>query len=284
MRAVRAMPKMQPHDESDLMRTAARVMPDLDTRRAPGLGGFNLTVLGLEVRRLLRNRRTMIFSIALPVVFFLIFGLNSQYANQRVGHGNVSAFIMISMALYGAILATTSGGAMVSIERAAGWSRQLRLTPLSPAAYVLTKMLTALVLGLGSVLAVYLVGIIVGKPAMPVYLWIVTGLCVWIGSLLFAAFGLFMGYLLPTENVMQILSFALVLFAFGGGLFIPLSQTGHLFQTIAKFTPLYGLNQLVHAPLTGDAPSVPAVVNVLVWLAIFTAGAMWRFRRDTARV
>ncbi len=266
------------------MSTTARRPPDLEIRRAPGLGGFNLTVLGLEVRRLLRNRRTMIFSIALPVVFFLIFGLNSSYANKPDGHGNTSAFIMISMALYGAILATTNGGAMVSIERAAGWSRQLRLTPLSPLAYVLIKMLTALVLGLASVLAVYVVGIIVGKPSMPVYLWIVTGLCVWIGSLLFAAFGLFMGYLLPTENVMQVLSFALVLFAFGGGLFIPLSQFSHALQAIAKFTPLYGLNQLVHAPLTGETPSVASVANVLVWLAIFTAGATWRFRRDTARV
>lgn len=266
------------------MSTAPTTEADLSSRRAPGMGGFNLTVLGLEVRRLLRNRRTVLFTMVLPVVFFLLFGLNSQYADQREGHGNVSAFIMISMALYGAILATTSGGAMVSIERAAGWSRQLRLTPLSPAAYIAIKMLTAMVLGLSSVTAVYLVGILVGKPSMPVYLWVLTGLSVWIGSLVFAAFGLFMGYLLPTENVMQILSFALMLFAFGGGLFIPLDQLPHLLQTLAKFTPLYGLNQLVHAPLEGTGVSVASVINVLVWLAVFTGGAVWRFRRDTDRV
>ena len=258
--------------------------PDLSARRAPGMGGFNLTVLGLEVRRLLRNRRTIIFTIVSPVIFFLAFGLNSAYANEQAGRGNVSAFIMISLALYGAVLATTSGGAMVSIERAAGWSRQLRLTPLSPAAYIAIKMLTALVLGLAAVIAVYVVGGIVGKPSMPVYLWIVTALCVWIGSLLFAAFGLWMGYLLATENVMQILSFALVLFAFGGGLFIPLSQFPHVIGTIAEFTPLYGLNQLVHAPLTGDSVQLSWVANLLVWLAIFAAGAMWQFRKDTARV
>ena len=258
--------------------------PDLSTRRAPGLGGFNLTVLGLEVRRLLRNRRTLIFTMVSPVVFFLAFGLNSAYANDKIGHGNVSAFVMISLALYGAVLATTAGGAMVSIERAAGWSRQLRLTPLSPPAYIAIKMLTALVLGLGSVTAVYVVGGIVGKPSMPVYLWVVTALCVWIGSLLFAAFGLFMGYLLATENVMQILSFALVLFAFGGGLFIPLSQFPHVIRVIAEFTPLYGLNQLVHAPLTGDTVQLSWVANLLAWLAIFAGGAVWRFRKDTARV
>jgi ABC-2 type transport system permease protein len=191
---------------------------------------------------------------------------------------------MISMALYGAILATTSGGAMVSIERAAGWSRQLRLTPLAPAAYIAIKMLTALVLGLASVVAVYVVGMLTGKPSMPGYLWLVTGLCVWIGSLVFAAFGLFMGYLLPTENVMQILSFALLLFSFGGGLFIPLSQFPHVLQTIAEFTPLYGLNQLVHAPLLGVGVHVAWWVNAMVWLAIFSGGAIWRFRKDTARV
>ncbi|MGH2866060.1 MAG: hypothetical protein ACRDNK_00625 [Solirubrobacteraceae bacterium] len=84
-------------------------------------------------------------------------------------------------------------------------------------------------------------------------------------------------------DVVSPLSFALVLFAFGGGLFIPLSQYSQALRQIATFTPLYGLNQLVHAPLTGSTPSVGVVVNVLVWLVIFTIGATWRFRRDTAR-
>jgi ABC-2 type transport system permease protein len=266
------------------MSTPTRPLPDLSDRHSPPLGGFSFTVLRLEVRRLLRNRRTMLFTLIMPVFFFLIFGLNDDYATQNAGHGNVSAFIMISMALYGAVLATTSGGAMVSIERALGWSRQLRLTPLSPLAYVVTKMLTSMVLGLGSVVAVYAAGVISGKPSMAVHLWILTLLLVWAGSLVFAAFGLFMGYLLPTENVMQILSFALMLFAFGGGLFIPLSQMNETFQTVAKLSPLYGLNTIVHAPLTGESLGASPIVNVLVWLAVFVGGGVWRLKKDTARV
>ena len=76
------------------MSTGSMAPPDLATRRAPGLGGFNLTVLKLEIRRLLRNRRTVLFTMVLPVFFFLAFGLNSAYANQSAGptaHGNVSA-------------------------------------------------------------------------------------------------------------------------------------------------------------------------------------------------
>ncbi len=264
--------------------TTTAVPQELAGRRAPGLGGFNLTLLRLEIRRMLRNRRTLLFTMVTPVVLFLIFGLNREYASAADGRGNVAAAIMVSMALYGAVLATTAGGAMVSVERALGWSRQLRITPLRPVAYVAIKMATAMVLGAGSVAALYVVGALTNKASMPAGLWVVTGLCVWVGSLLFAAFGLFMGYLLPTENVMQILSFALLIFSFGGGLFIPLSQFPHALQTLAEYTPLYGLNGLVHAPLRGQGVQPGWVLNTLAWLVIFAGGAVWRFRQDTARV
>jgi ABC-2 type transport system permease protein len=257
---------------------------DLRSRRVPSMGGFTLTALKLEVRRLTRNRRTVIIAIVVPVVFFLLFGLNNQYANLRYGHGNVSAEVMISLALYGAVLATTFCGAMVSIERAQGWSRQLRLTPLSPVAYISIKILTALVLGLCSVIAVYVAGIVTHKPSMSVGLWIATGASVWIGSLLFAAFGLFLGYLLPAENVMQLIGVILALLSFAGGLFIPVSQYPHVIQEIAKWTPLYGLNELVHTPLLGNGVDWTWVVNVLAWLVIFAGGAVWRMQKDTARV
>jgi ABC-2 type transport system permease protein len=145
-------------------------------------------------------------------------------------------------------------------------------------------MLTAMVLGLASVVVVFVVGGLTGKPSMPMYLWIVSAACVWIGSLVFAAFGLFMGYLLPTENVMQFLGLGLALLSFAGGLFIPLSQFPQVLQDIAQWTPLYGLNQLVHAPLLGVGVEWAWAVNAVAWLVIFAGGAVWRFRKDTARV
>jgi ABC-2 type transport system permease protein len=254
-----------------------------DARRTPRLGGFNATLLRLELRRLIRNRRTVIFTLVMPVVFFLLFGLDDAYATEDAGNGNVAAFIMISMAVYGAMLATTSTGASVSIERSLGWSRQLRLTPLVPAAYIAVKLLMALVVAAASILAVFAAGILTHKAQMPTYLWLETGLIAWLGSLVFAAFGLFMGYVLPGENVMQILGPVLALLAFLGGLFVPLDP-GSVMEAIAKLTPMYGLNQLVHAPLTGDHVQATWVLNVLFWLAVFAVGAMSRFRADTARV
>ena len=150
-------------------------VPDLSGRRAPALGGFNLTALNLEIRRLRRNPRAIIITVIVPVIFFFAFGLNQTNTAGNYGHGNYAAWVLVSLALYGAIFSTTYTGAGVSIERAQGWSRQLRLTPLSPAAYIGMKVATALVLALVPITVVNVVGgILTHKASMPVYLWIVS--------------------------------------------------------------------------------------------------------------
>ena len=100
----------------------------------------------------------------------------------------------------------------------------------------------------------------------------------------FAAFGLFIGYLVPSENVMQLLGPALALLALMGGIFVPLDQLSDTLQDLAQYTPAYGVGALARAALIGDSVDLGAVANVVIWTAIFAAGAVWRFRRDTARV
>jgi ABC-2 type transport system permease protein len=258
-------------------------MTTLAARSLPRFGGFNLGMIRLELRRMMRNRRTVIFTFIMPAVFFLLFGTNASSRAESAGAGNVTGYIMVSMAVYGAMLATTSGGAMVSIERAAGWSRQLRLTPLKPLAYVAVKLVLAMIIGAASVAVSFTVGAFSGAK-LPTEAWLWCPLLAWVCALVFAAFGLFMGYLLPSENVMQILGPVLAVLSFAGGLFAPLDTFGHTFATIAKFTPVYGVGELARYPLVHDGSVWLAALNVIAWTAVFAAGAMWRFRRDTARV
>ena len=268
---------------STLVNDGVSVPRDRAERRVPPLGGLNATLARIELLRVLRNRRTMIFTAAMPSLFYLLFGVGQSYSSQSVGNGNVAAYVMISMAAYGAMIASTGGGAMVATERAQGWSRQLRLTPLSPVVYVGLKLVTAMLLGAVAVAIVFAIGAFTSAEMAGPALWAATGLIAWAGSTVFAAFGLFMGYLLPSENVMQIIGPAMAVLAFAGGLFVPL-QDGSVLEAIAQWTPMYGISQLAHAPLTGQPVHWTWVFNVLVWLAVFSAGAVWRFRKDTARV
>jgi ABC-2 type transport system permease protein len=253
------------------------------TRTVPPLGGFSPTFLRLEVRRMLRNKRAVIFTLVFPSMFFLLFGTDSSFRSDRAGHGNVTAYIMVSMAVYGAMIATTSGGAMVATERALGWSRQLRLTPLRPLAYVAIKVAVAMVMGLASIVAVFVVGHFAGAE-LPVGRLVLCGVLAWVCTLVFAAFGLFMGYLLPSENVMQILGPALALLSFAGGLFVPLDQMSDVFASVAKFTPAYGVGVIARSPFGEDGNIALAVVNIVAWAAVFVGGAAWRMGRDTQRV
>jgi len=254
-----------------------------DTRRIPPFGGFSPRFYVLELKRMLRNKRSMIFTLIMPSVFFLLFGSDAEYRTERAGHGNTTAYIMVSMAVYGAMIATTAGGAMVATERALGWSRQLRLTPLKPVAYVAIKVLVAMTMGALAILAVFIVGNLRGAD-LPLWRLVLCGAIGWGCTLVFAAFGLFMGYLLPSENVMQLLGPSLALLALAGGLFTPLHNFSQGFQDFAKFTPAYGVGVLSRAPFGSDGSVGLALLNIVVWAGLFVAGAAWRMSKDTKRV
>jgi len=268
--------------DSTTYAAGAAASVDPSTRRVPPLGGLNTTLVRIEMKRMLRNRRTIIFALVFPTAMFFVFGSGTG-GNQSVGVGNVSAYVMVSMALYGGALIAASTGAGVAVERALGWSRQLRLTPLHPTAYILVKAFVALVMGGVAILAVFAIGAVQGKPQMPTDVWVKCGLLTLACVMSFAALGVFVGYLVPGENVMQVLGPGLALLAFLGGLFIPISTYSPVVRDIAYWTPMYGVAEVARAPLTQELPWY-AVVNAVAWLAIFVVGAAWRMSKDTARV
>jgi ABC-2 type transport system permease protein len=264
-----------------MTRREADVVRSLEGRGVPPLGGFNLTFLAIEIRRLIRNRRTVLVTVVVPVILFLLFR-----ANRRLTAGALAIFgpatVMVGIAVYGAMLAATAGGARVTIERALGWSRQLRLTPLRPAAYIAIKLITAMLLGLVSVLVVFGMGAIDGVD-LPVGTWLVTGVLAWITALVFASFGLFLGYLLPSENAMQIIGPILGVFSLIGGLFVPLNLMPEAIQQIAPYTPTYGVVEIARFPLASGSFDPSWLVSVVGWTALFAGAAAILFRRDTRR-
>ncbi|GAB3558300.1 ABC transporter permease [Spelaeicoccus albus] len=270
------------------MSAIARNPVTLD-RKVPRFGGFNPTFLWIELRRKLRNRRTLIFTLIFPVGMYFVSGYPQRHApltHVPIDQGGLSiaAYIMVSMALYGAMMSATAAGGAVAVERSLGWSRQLRLTPLNPVAGIATKIVAGLALGLIAVGATYIAGAVSGVR-MSVSDWVLSGLGAWIlGSLVFTALGLMIGYMVPSENAMQLVSLVVVFLSFIGGLFYPVSMMPHVLQEVAKWTPVYGIGELSRAPLTGDGFEPLALLNAIAWLVVFTAGTVLLFRKDTRRV
>ena len=114
---------------------------------------MNATYARFELLRLLRNKRSFIFSLIFPLALFLVIGGSQK--NTTIESGPVTlkftTFYMVSMASYGAMIAATSGGARIAAERSVGWTRQLRITPLPVRTYFGTKVVTAYVMALASI-------------------------------------------------------------------------------------------------------------------------------------
>lgn len=248
---------------------------------------MNVTYWAIDLRRTLRDITNIFFIVGLPLVMYFVFGSAQSYRDAPVAHGNVGAVVMISMAVYGAVTATTaiSGGA--ALERFQGWGRQLGLTPWSGAGFVVTKSAVAMTIAAAPVLTVGIAGAATGAQATPLA-WVLSLGAAWLGSAVFAGYGLSAGMAFRSESALGVAGGSLVLLAFAGNLFIPLSG---VMLDLARFTPLYGVNALARYPITGGVvadgvvdPVWLPVLNVVAWALILGTTAAVLVRRRRGRV
>jgi ABC-2 type transport system permease protein len=242
---------------------------------------MNLTYLRLEIRRVLRNRRILIFSVLLPTILLLVIGgPNKHEAYQGT---TVAAYIMVSMGIFGAMSAAAGIAGSIAVERGVGWNRQLRLTPLKPLRYVVSKVLLSLFLVLPSLVAVYGLGAAVLDVRLKASVWVLVFLGSWLSALPFAALGLLIGYLARPDSIQQVsglLSFLLALF---GGLWLPIDQMPHPMAVIAKYTPAYWAADVARAPLEHSHLEINGVLVLLAWALVLGFIGIRRFQADTAR-
>jgi ABC-2 type transport system permease protein len=237
--------------------------------------------LRFELRRTFRNRRFLFFSLGFPIaLYFLIAGPNrgeSDFAGSGIG---APLYYMVALAGFGTMMGMVSTGARIAGERQVGWTRQLRVTPLSSSAYLRAKVLTAYALAGTSVAALYLAGATLGV-SIAAGRWLeMTGL-ITVGLLPFAALGIFLGHLLNVDSIGPATGGTVTLLAFVGGTWFPV--TGGFLHAIGQFVPSYWLVQASHVALGGDAWGGRGWAVVGVWTVVLAAGARWAYRRDTAR-
>jgi ABC-2 type transport system permease protein len=244
------------------------------------LAGF----AGLDLRRRLRSRVEMFFVVGLPAFMYVVFGLGSE---DPVGSGNVAMYVMVSMAAYGAVSATTSVAGSAVLERTLGWGRQLALTPMGAGSFVAVKAVIAMTIAAVPVTLIFGIGAATGARGTTSD-WLLAGLLVWVGSALFAIYGVAVCSVFRSENGAGIASGLVVVMAFLGNVFTPMSG---LMLDIGRFTPLYGYAALARYPLTegwtasgSHDPLWLPVANVLGWTVIFAAMAVWGVRRGQERV
>ncbi|HJB64412.1 MAG TPA: ABC transporter permease, partial [Candidatus Microbacterium pullistercoris] len=176
---------------------------------------MNVTYFRIELARVGRDFVTMFFVAILPAFMYVIFGAAQDYGSTDIGNGNVTAYVMIGMAAYGAVTATVGVGGMAAVEQMQGWGRQLGLTPMSDTQRIVTKAAVGFVVAIIPVALIYILGAFTGAEANA-EVWILSGLVVLLGAAMFSFFGLLAGVLFRSEGAVGAASGSLVILAFLG--------------------------------------------------------------------
>ncbi len=248
----------------------------------PGLAASPfLAYLRLEVRRSLRNRRYLIFTIAFPVILYVLYtAILPASATGLIDGLAWPVYFLVSMASYGAIGAAMSQAAPIAIERRQGWARQLRVTPLPGSAYVAAKVVSAVVLTVPALLLVALAGGLVNHVSMGAETTIRIVVVLALGSVPFAALGLLIGYLLDADSAQGGMVLSYFLLAIFGGLFAPLEAFPSALATIGHVLPSSHLASLGRSAAAGRTPDVLDVLALVAWAVALGSLASWRYIRD----
>ncbi len=244
-----------------------------------------LTYAHLDLTRQLRDRVGMFFIVALPAFLFFVFGMGDE---ESFGSANVAMYVMVSMAAYGAVTATTTVAGAAATEQTMGWGRQIALTPLSTLSFVAVKTAVAMSVAAVPIALIYAIGAATGSSGNA-FDWLASAAVVWLGSALFAIYGLAVCVVFKGENVAGIASGLIVIMSFLGNLFLPMDG---IVLAIGRLTPLYGYAGLARYPISeGHLPDASGqdsvwllLANVCAWTVIFAALAVWGLRRRRERV
>ncbi len=86
-------------------------------------------MVGVELKRLVRDPVGLFFIVGLPVLMYSIFGGGTEYSHEDMGNGNVAMLLMVNLAVYGAVTATVGVTAQSAVEKSQGGAGSWRSLP-----------------------------------------------------------------------------------------------------------------------------------------------------------
>jgi ABC-2 type transport system permease protein len=240
-----------------------------------------LRYLGLELRRMARDRWFVFFTIAVPVGFYLL------WSNTFDGVDPVRApglprqvHLMVAMAAFGAIgAALTTTGPRLAAELQSGWLRQLRATPLPGRTVIFTKIFASTLLALPPLILVGLTAALTQDVRLSAAEWIGMVVLMWLATLPFAALGTLIGSLAGGDASQPVTVGAYLALSALGGLWMPIDQLPGALRAVAHWLPSSRFAEIGWDLAGGHAPTAGVGLVLAGWAAVLAGGAVAAYRR-----
>jgi ABC-2 type transport system permease protein len=237
-----------------------------------------------EFLRLWRSPIFSIFSLALPVMFFLFFG--TQHVTREIVPGvTVGGYILASLGAYAvANVMLFTFGISVAVERGRKMDLLMRATPGRAIAPLVAKTVAGLVFGVLALALLFAVAYLVGVRLEPKAWFTLAGRLL-LGSLPFLMLGFALGYISSPNAAPAVVNLVGLPMYFASGIFIPVSQLPEFIQKVAPYLPTYRYGQLAWSAV--GFPTTDSLQVNVIWLVGFTLAflivAIWAYRLDDSR-
>jgi ABC-2 type transport system permease protein len=239
-----------------------------------------VTHLRYEILRTLRNPAFAGIVLALPLVLF--YAIASAERHKTFDGTSFPLYFMTAMAAYGAMYAAMAPGARIARDRATGWLRQMRITPLRTRTEFTATAVGAYLLALPALVLLFLAGASLGVRFGATQWLEMAGLLL-VGLAPLVVIGFVLGYLLSSDAVAPAFAGVVVLLALLGGAFgFQLATSGPVFD-VMKGLPSYWLVQAGKTALGGGGWPAEAWIVVAVWTVVLVPVAALSYRRSAIR-
>ncbi len=235
-----------------------------------------LTFAKRNLKEILRDPLTVMFSIGFPVVILLM--LTAIQANVPVPLFEIE-HLTPGVTVFGLSFMTLFSATLISRDRESALLARLFTSPLHASDFILGYMLPILPLSLAQGVVCYLVALPLGLKLTLNVLAAVALLAP--VAMLFIGLGLLCGSLFNVKQVGGICGALLTnLTAWLSGVWFDLELVGGAFKGTAEALPFFHAVEIERAVVRGEfAEILPQLAVVSVYAAAVTAAAIWAFIR-----
>lgn len=230
-----------------------------------------------EFLRLLRYPMFAIPTLTFPLMFYLMFGV---LLNR--GHGEAARYLLATYSVFGIMGPALFGfGVTVAMERAQGTLQLKRALPMPPSAYLVSKLLMAMLFALIVGMLLLAAGMSLGGVALNASQVARLLLVDVLGTLPFCALGLWIGTLASGTAAPAIVNMIYLPLSVLSGLWVPMSMLPPVLREIAPLWPSWHLGEIA-LKIVGMDTGRPLVMH-LGALAVFSAVCFFMAARRLAR-
>jgi ABC-2 type transport system permease protein len=252
--------------------------------------GIVLAQARMAITVALRTPRTVIFTIAFPVVLLVLFnsmfnaGGNETATLPSDVKLSAQAYFTAGIIAYAAALSTfTTLAVTLTTQREKGQLKRYRGTPMPPWTFIAAQIIRAEAQALVMAALLLAIGAVAYGVPVPASTFPGFVLYLLLGTATLCSLGIALSAFTPTPDAASTIApFTVVILSFFSGVWIPVEQLPSWLETLGKVFPLYHLAlglQTTLAPGAGGSGLDAGNVAVLaVWALVGVRVASRRFR------